>query len=537
MREKLLLGIIVFFSLVLRVYKLGDVPPSLYWDEASLGYNAFAVSQTLRDEHGESLPLTRFIAFGDYKPPGYVYAAAIPIKIFGLSEITTRLPSALAGVGLVVIAFLLGKELFGSQKKKVSLVSALLVAISPWALQFSRGAFEANLATFLSGLAIYLFLRSVRRASMGNLIACALSLAAAMYTFNTHRVFVPLMVGFLVLVNMAPIRLRLRRWLIFAVVVSGLVSPLLVYSQTREGLLRFNEVSWIYDLDPIETANARQEVDGGGLVSRLIHNRRWLFALEFFRHYTDHFKMDFLFIRGDVNPKLSIQSVGQLYLWEIVTVAVGGYGLLKRNDRVAAVILGWVLVGLVPAALARETPHALRTLNVLPVPQIVSALGVVKLGELAGFSRKRMVVVGGLIVVAFSFALYLHSYYVSYPRSNSLAWQDGYKEMVEYVRTRQEGYDGVSVTGAYGRPYVYFLYYGGPYDVTDYWKTRQGERDWFGFWTIHGFGKYVFSDKLGEEGRWLYVRAPRDVPVGVKVVKTIDDLAGNAVFVIFEDER
>lgn len=96
-KDKILLVVVVFLAFVLRFYQLGSNPPSLYWDEASLGYNAFSIATTLRDEHGEFLPLTRFIAFGDYKAPGYIYAAAAAVKLFGLSELTVRLSSALAG--------------------------------------------------------------------------------------------------------------------------------------------------------------------------------------------------------------------------------------------------------------------------------------------------------------------------------------------------------------------------------------------------------------------------------------------------------
>src|SRR3989338_5109749 len=112
MKNKWLLVIILAFALFLRLYQVSAIPPSLNWDEASLGYNAFSIAQTLRDEHGEFLPVARFIAFGDYKPPVYIYFAALAIKVFGLSDFSVRLVSALAGTGMVLLVYLISCELF-----------------------------------------------------------------------------------------------------------------------------------------------------------------------------------------------------------------------------------------------------------------------------------------------------------------------------------------------------------------------------------------------------------------------------------------
>ncbi|MBI2009816.1 MAG: hypothetical protein HYS86_01425, partial [Candidatus Chisholmbacteria bacterium] len=54
------LVLIVFFAAILRLSLLGQNPPGLYWDEVSLGYNAYSILKTGRDEHNEFLPYARF---------------------------------------------------------------------------------------------------------------------------------------------------------------------------------------------------------------------------------------------------------------------------------------------------------------------------------------------------------------------------------------------------------------------------------------------------------------------------------------------
>src|SRR3990167_5685800 len=156
-KEIITLLAIIILAVVLRFYRLGTTPPSLYWDEASLGYNAYSILETGRDEHGEFLPITRFKAFGDYKPPGYIYASVPSIALFGLNEFAVRFPSAFSGILTVILAYLIAKKLF--EKEAIALLTSFLLAISPWHLQFSRGAFEANLGLFFSTLGIWLFLK------------------------------------------------------------------------------------------------------------------------------------------------------------------------------------------------------------------------------------------------------------------------------------------------------------------------------------------------------------------------------------------
>jgi len=95
--KKYILLIIILVAAVLRLWKLGSIPPHLTPDEAALGYNAYSILKTGRDEYGELLPII-FKSFGDFKPGLYVYFTAPLIAILGLNEWSVRLPSAIAGV-------------------------------------------------------------------------------------------------------------------------------------------------------------------------------------------------------------------------------------------------------------------------------------------------------------------------------------------------------------------------------------------------------------------------------------------------------
>src|SRR3989338_1293700 len=154
MKKTILISILILAA-VLRLYRLGEFPAGFNADEAALGYNSYSLLLTGRDEHGHPWPVN-LESFGDFKPALYSYLLIPWIKLFGLNEWVVRLPAATAGIIAVVLIYLLGKELID---RKFGLISAALLAVSPWHLHFSRGAWEVNLATTFILLGVYIYLR------------------------------------------------------------------------------------------------------------------------------------------------------------------------------------------------------------------------------------------------------------------------------------------------------------------------------------------------------------------------------------------
>jgi len=535
MNKKILLILILLLSFVLRFYKLGENPPSLSWDEASLGYNAYSISTSGQDEHGELFPLARFIAFGDYKPPGYIYADSISVKIFNLSEWSIRLPSAIAGLLMVVFTYLLVLELF--QSKNLSLLSAFIMAISPWSLQFSRAAYESNLAALFNLIAIYLFFLSLRRGSL--YLLSTIFFIFSFYTFNANRIIAPLMLFSLSIVYIKTL-FKNKLWLIVSIIISSLLLlPSFSYLKSKESKLRFQEVSIFNNLNVIETANDWIAKDGNTSFSKIIHNRRILYLFDFLKHYSDNFSGRFLFTHGDVNPRLSIQEMGELYIWDLPFLVIGLYLLYKHKEKGLLPIMIWMLIVPIPAGTARETPHALRILSILPTYQMIIAYGLYRIilflrqKSNAKFFYSLLLVT--CLALVLNFYYYLHNYYVHYPVSWSGEWQYGYKEMVSYVSDVEGNYDSISITDSLGRPYIYFALYN-KYPVNKFLQERKASRDWFGFWNVSSLGKIQFGldDLSNAEGRVLLVTTPGNLPGSYHLLTNIKNLSGDEVFLIAE---
>lgn len=541
--EKKKYAVIVIFliAFLLRFYQLGVNPPSLAWDEVALGYNAYSIGQTLRSEFGRFLPIDFFASFGDYKPPLYIYAAVLPVRIFGLNEFAVRFPSAFFGTLTVLLTYFLVKEFFPRLKDSwLPEIAAFFLAISPWHTQLSRAAWEANLASFFVVLGAWLFLLSLRKQKWLFVIS-AISLVATFYAFNSTRVFSPLLVLGLFIWQRKKLW-QMKRWVVVAGLAAVLLTaPLIPHLFSPEGQLRFQEVNIFTSLDVIKTTNRWMAVDNNTLWSRMIHNRRVHFALLFLEHYFHHFEFKFLFLSGDGNPKFSLQEIGQLYLFDLPFLLAGIYFLIKRKEKSAFPIFWWLLVAPLPAATARETPHALRILDSLPTWQIIAAYGFYVFLEKV--RAKKSFIKNWLLFFAFCFLLlnifsYLHNYYVHYPTDFSSEWQYGYKEAVEAVSEIEENYDQVIITSHYGRPYIYFLFYQ-QYLPEKFWQDQdQVVKEPEGFIKVTGFNKYQFhyldleKDKAGK--KTLFVAAPHEIPKEANIIRTIRYLNGKPVFILFD---
>ncbi len=532
--KKFLFILVIVLAFFLRIYKLGENPPSLYWDEASLGYNAYTIATSLHDEHGEFLPLARFIAFGDYKPPGYIYAAVPAILIFGLNEFAVRFPSMLAGLLMVIVTYYLTKELFGN--KKIALLASLALAVSPWAIQFSRAAFEANLAAFFNLFGVYLFLISRKKSWL--IFPSVIFFVLSFYTFNANRIIAPLLLFGLSFIYWR-VMLENKKWVLISIIVSFvMLIPSFSYLQSPESKLRFQEVSIFNNLEPIRVSNERILNDGNSFWGKIIHNRRLLFASDFLKHYFDNFSGRFLFTHGDVNPRLAVQTMGQLYIWDMPFLLLGIYWLIKRKEKNLPVLILWMLIAPIPAATARETPHALRMFSILPTFQIVIAYGLyhlsLKIKERFNLKSAYLLPVICLFL-SFNIFYYLHNYYIHYPRDFSGEWQYGYKQMVNFVLEKEKNYDQIYVTNSLGRPYIYFALYK-PYLASEFLSSRLADRDWFGFWDVKYLGKikFNFDDLPKATGRLLIVTTPNNIPGGFHELNRIKNLAGDDVFIIGE---
>lgn len=517
MSRKIILLLVVIFLLatVLRFYKINEVPVSLYWDEVSSTYNAYSLLNTGNDEFGNNHPLL-FRAFEDYKTPANIYLTIAPVALFGVNEFSARFTSAFLGSLTIILVYfltieLISKDFLRTKKEYIGLTTALFVAISPWHIQFSRTGFEANVGLFFVILASYLFIKFIRDKANYLLYSSFGVFALSIYFYRSIWVFVPLLVLALLLIYRKEVGIKksLIALSIFAIILLPFV-PKMVSSQ---GLVRAQQVN-VIDNSKEETAKfVAKQTSLNGPWGKVVYNRRVSYAITVVRGYVGHFGPTFLFLNGDGNPRHGVPGVGVLYIWAIFLIVPGFFALFKIEKKTALTIIAWLFLSPIPAAVSLPSPHALRSLNLIPIPQLICVLGLVLILSKLSIVGRKVFLMGGALVIGFFFITYLQSYYGKSAVESSSGWGDGYKQLSRYVFTNESKFDKVIVSGHYWQPYAYFLFYK-KYDPLSYQQT--GNKS--------GFDKYVFGGtswdnngkelgdqnlrELGGEGKILVALSP-----------------------------
>lgn len=507
----LVIAIIFLFGAFLRLNRLAEVPVQVYWDGAAFSYNAFSILHTGRDEYGTFMPIL-FRSFNDYKMPGNIYLSVIPVAIFGLNAFSTRFTTSFFGSLAVLVGYFLFRELFllndlfAIDKKKrkyfallldkkfgigVAVFGMLLFAISPWAIQFSRAEFEANVGMFFVVTGGMFFLRFVRIKSLRSILFSMISFGVSFYMYRSVLIFVPLLIVGLYFIFRKEILKQKRYFVIGFLVLLAIALPFVPVILSPQGMIRSNQVGIQNNsFDEFYQAAKSQQQAGNTVISKIIYNRRFVLARIFIENYLSHFSPDYLFFKGDANGRHGPRSMGILYIWEIPFILIGLLLLFTLNKQVRNTVLLWILLAPLPAAVTVPTPHALRTLNILPMPMFITALGVMGTYWFVKSVWKKVFAVVMVVVVAGFFVAYLQNYYGFSARVTSADWADGYKQLMQYVMPRENQYNKIVISGHYWNPYIFALYYK-RYDPATY--QQSGSRT--------GFDKYLFGGTRWEAGQ------------------------------------
>ena len=377
----IVLTLIIILAAFLRLWQIGNVPPSPDWDEVALGYDAYSIIHTGRDEYGNFLPPV-LRSFDDYKPAMYAYLAIPAVFVLGLSTVAVRIPSAIAGIIATAAVFYLIRELFEKDKKRdlLALATSLLFAISPWSIQFSRVGFEANIGVLLNILTALFFLKGLKKPWL--LSFSAIFAALSIYTYQSEKVFMPLLVLALIIIFSKKVLSLSRRQIIVPIIVGLIVvAPMLTYLITDKGALsRFKGTSvFTYQTETLSNSIPKLERDRAtnNYLGLALDNRRVVYAKTILGGYLSHFDLNWLFIKGDL-PRHVAPSMGLLYLFELPFILLGIYIFIFGNydKKTKLFIFAWFLIAPIPASVTADVPHAVRTMNFLPTFQIFTAIGI-----------------------------------------------------------------------------------------------------------------------------------------------------------------
>ncbi|MFB3897578.1 MAG: ArnT family glycosyltransferase [bacterium] len=428
---------------VLRLYQLGSVPSGFFRDEASKGYNAYCLLESGRDIDNRFLPIfTREFRVYNSALPTYLIIPSI--AIFGLTEFATRLPFAIAGILTILGTYLLVARVYS---QRAGYIAALILAITPWHLFFSRWANQGILLPLFVVFGLYSWMRAVEKPGTKLNWWLILSLAIfglSLYTYDIAKVFIPLLLLGLIVFYRKELSGQPKSSLFIALcVLIVILIPLLwfSYSSTALSQERFNRIS-IFN-------GERSVGDTFGL---------------FITNYLSHFSPSFLFIHGDKNLRHNFAG-GELNLFELPFLVFGLYLVLKRRTKFDTLLFWWLIIFPIPASLTNEgIPHALRSICALPVFSIMAAIGLNKCLEFKPFActkQNKYIIVPIVIIILIvaNIDWLLMAYFYRYPIYSAPAWDYGWKQAVTYLDTVKPQYQEIVVSQQFGAPHIFILFY------------------------------------------------------------------------------
>lgn len=492
--------LVTLLGAFLRFWELSSVPPALYCDEAFQGYEAFSLLSTGADSRGVRLPLF-FSIFGvGWQEPLYIYLTTLSISILGTTAGAARAVAAAAGTLAVPAVAWLAFRLRGGP---AALSAALLIAFSPWALQFSRIGFQASLLPLLLGAGAAALLQGAegrldrprsegrgpgRGASFPLLILGVVLMASSLYAYVATRLLVPLLLaGFAVAFLPALRRLGVARLALLVLLMALLAAPIAAFSLTEEGRARMQDVGL--------TARYGGEAAAGRFIS----------------NYLSYWGPGFLLTEGDPNPRHSVQGYGMMHVPGLLLLVAGVAAALVRRRPADLFLLWWLAIAPLPGALAADPAHAVRAIGILPALYALAGGGAAALfgpggvfhpGRLLGRAALALIV----LVALLSWSLYLHAYFVVYPVHSAPAWQYGLRQAYEAAEARSGEHDVIYVTRLEDFPWIHRLY------LFAFPPSEYQEKGWEG--TGYLFDEPVFYGRGVIPGREspLFILKPEEVP-------------------------
>jgi 4-amino-4-deoxy-L-arabinose transferase-like glycosyltransferase len=347
----LLLCGITLLAAGLRLWRLGDVPPGLWWDEGHRDWAALNILQ------GGPRPLYFAESFAE---PLHVYLTVLWFRIFGVHYLASRWVSAAAGTLTVPALYWAAVEWLSGplgrpRARSVGLLAAAALSTLFSHLLLSRYGCEVVLAPAGTVLTLAALGRGLRIRRLGWFALAGLTLGLTLYAYPAARIVPLIVVAWTIALLLMDRRALRTAWPHMALLVA-----VTVVTYAPLGLFYLRHPEYFFVRVNAVTAGARSG---------------WLPVLSgFWRTALG------LIVHGETYPRHNLP--GRPLLDPIQTALfLVGLGLVlwraRHTSRAKALLFVpiWLLITLLPSALADGAPSFTRALGAAPPAALLAALG------------------------------------------------------------------------------------------------------------------------------------------------------------------
>lgn len=441
----LILSAILIFGCFIRIIYLGSVPPGLANDEANIVLNAQSFLKT-----GENIPGIITGILGN--PTGDLTAGVhseissyilIPwYLIFGFNFVTIKLPFVFAGLGIIILSFLIVRKMVS---QGAGLITAGLSAINPWSIFFSRSAYESILSAFFYLLAIFIV---ISQKNWRLLWALPFFILGLLCYFAAKTIMLPLALVCLFCVLIFKMKDSIKPLIVLNVILLGFLIIYLPILNSSKAGARFNELQNKQSLSEVVNIKRTSSLDLP--LSQLFENR----IIEDLRvrigASLGEFSANLLFLDGNPEsiPSLNIPDHAPLYLLDLPFIVLGIIFLARTNLFFLTLTLGVLLTTLIPNFLNLQgTTYMIRTVMLFPFLILISGSGLYYLKTLL-MKNLFLKIIFSLTIAAyiFSFGNFIYQYFGRLPIEKSEGWFLTDRILSKYISASLKNYPDTNIT-------------------------------------------------------------------------------------------
>ena len=465
-KSRLVASILLLVGFISRVAFLDLLPGGLNQDEASAGYDAFSIMKWGIDRNGVKLPV-HLIAWGSGQNALYSYICIPFIFIFGVNEISLRLPMAIIGCLTLYLLYRLLNKKFNS---KIAIVGLFILVISPWHLIKSRWGLESNLFPDLVFYGFYFLINYLDSKKVYHLIISSVIFGLSSYGYGTSYFFLFFFVIIYCVYLMIRKSMNVVHSIIHISIIGVICIPIILFLYIN--IFNKESISLLCFTIPKLNVDRFQSVTN-------------LFSDSFFESAKENFKngLNLLLTQYDNLPWNGIPQFGYVYLITLPFTIVGLFYSNKENKDLINILRIWLIVSILMLFIV--SPNINR-INIIFIPIIIfSIFGIY---EIVSLSKK---------IERIILPTYLASF-ICFSITYASTWNDklksnffyGLGDSIHYVN-KLDDVENIYITSNINMPYIFALFYT-EFNVNEYIETVEYYNEGGSFERVKRFANYNF---------------------------------------------
>ena len=449
--------LILLLAFFIRLILLSVVPPSLTNDEVNIIINAQSILKT-----GKNIPGVVTGILG--KPLGDLgggihseissYLIIPFLLVFGFKWPLVKLPFVFAGLGIVVVIYLLTKKLVNN---KAAFYAVLVSAINPWSIHFARAAYESIFSSFFYLLAIYFI---VSKKNWKILWSLPFFILGFLSYFSAKTLLLPLTVLSILIVRLIKPKISLKPVLILNLIVLLFLLFYIPLMRDHPSGERFKE----FDRQNLSQLVNKNRTESINFPLIEIFENKYVEDLKIrTKASLGIFSPNFLFLDGipESTPALSIPGHAPLYFIELPFIILGLVFLARKHPKILVILLGITVTTLIPNFLNLQgTTYMLRAVYFFPILTIFAALGIYYLMHESVFLKTARFIVFPILLViyVFSFANFAYHYFAKTPIVPNEGWFFHQRTLSKYIKSTTNKFENSIIVYTPESKHAFFRY-------------------------------------------------------------------------------